>query len=272
MKTVLRYPGGKSRARKILYDILTNHFDISGLKTLISPFFGGGSFELFIHEQYGCNIVANDLFEPLYCFWNEVKHNKTELCNKLHSIHSTNNNINDLRSLFFEYRNNIMNEEDTLKKALQFFFINRCSFSGSTLSGGFSEQSAKTRFTKSCIDRIHDLDLLKFTFSNEDAIKMLNKITDEHTNNDANSFVFLDPPYFIGNKSKLYGKNGDMHSTFDHRKLFDAVSKLKVQWMLTYNDCDDIREMYKDYKILPLEWAYSMNKSKKSSEIVILGI
>lgn len=41
---------------------------------------------------------------------------------------------------------------------------------------------------------------------------------------------------------------------------------------MTYNNCDFIKDLYKDYKILETGWSYGMNKSKKSSEIVILGV
>ena len=56
----LRYPGGKTRACKILETIMKEHFDISDFDNLISPFFGGGSFEFYIQNKYALNIIAND--------------------------------------------------------------------------------------------------------------------------------------------------------------------------------------------------------------------
>lgn len=41
---------------------------------------------------------------------------------------------------------------------------------------------------------------------------------------------------------------------------------------MTYNNCDYIRELYKENIIIDAEWSYGMNKTKKSSEIVILSI
>ena len=70
--------------------------------------------------------------------------------------------------------------------------------------------------------------------------------------------------------NNLYGKNGDTHSGFDHEGLFNLLNKRKG-WLLSYNNTPEIREMYKDYKIIEAEWAYGMNKSKESSEILILG-
>ena len=44
-KSPLRYPGGKTRACKVLEALVTEHFDLNEFTTLVSPFFGGGSFE-----------------------------------------------------------------------------------------------------------------------------------------------------------------------------------------------------------------------------------
>jgi hypothetical protein len=40
---------------------------------------------------------------------------------------------------------------------------------------------------------------------------------------------------------------------------------------MTYNNCDYIKKLYKNFKIIETAWSYGMNKSKKSSEIVIIG-
>ena len=52
----LRYPGGKTRACKIIDDIIMRHFDISLFNTLYSPFFGGGSFEFYFQNKYNYKI------------------------------------------------------------------------------------------------------------------------------------------------------------------------------------------------------------------------
>ena len=40
---------------------------------------------------------------------------------------------------------------------------------------------------------------------------------------------------------------------------------------MTYNNNDYIRNLYKDYKIIDVNWTYCMNKDKKSSEIIIIS-
>jgi DNA adenine methylase len=259
-KSPLRYPGGKTRACKKLDDILITHFTIKNYKILISPFFGGGSFEFFIQNTYELDLIVNDKFIPLYNFWKQVKTNKTLLCSMLL------NKLNISKEDFLNYRSSIMDLYDNpIQQAFQYFIINRCSFNGATLSGGFSEESSKKRYTKSSISRIEALDLTKLSIDNMDFIDFIQKyIGLEH------SLIFLDPPYCLDTNSKLYGKNGDLHDNFDHHKLFTILDGQK-NWIMTYNDCFYIRELYKKYIIIDLDWKYGMNKSKKSSEIVILS-
>lgn len=253
MISPLRYPGGKSKACKILEQILLEHYDIKNFDTLVSPFFGGGSFEIYLHNKYNLNVIANDKFTPLYNFWVICKTNKNELCEELYK------NINCTKEQFLTLRKEIMNQTD-LTQAISYFMINRCSFNGSTLSGGFSLEASGKRFTPSSIERIQKLNLSKFTFYNLDFENILH-----------DGLIFLDPPYYIGKNSKLYGNNGDMHENFNHEQLHQWVSK-KNNWIMTYNDCEYIKNLYKEFKIIETNWSYSMNKTKKSSEIVIVGI
>jgi len=257
-KSPLRYPGGKTRACKILDKIVNDNFDIENIQFIISPFLGGGSFEFYIQNKYNWDIIANDKFTPLYNFWTICKNNKEQLCEMLFK------KIDIItKDIFIEYRNLIMNETNVLQQAFYYFIINRCSFSGATLSGGFSLEASKKRFTTSSIERVNKLNLKKFTIYNQDFKTFLE-------NDIENRLIFLDPPYYLGKKSTLYGKDGDMHENFNHQELFDCISN-KTNWIMTYNNCEYIRNLYKDFKIIETSWTYGMNKSKKSSEIIIIG-
>jgi len=256
----LRYPGGKTRACKILDKILIENFDINKFNNIVSPFFGGGSFEFYLQNKYKFNIIANDKFTPLYSFWSSCKDNKTELCNELYQY------LDKIdKDKFLMFRKNIMNEDDMLKKSIMYFIINRCSFSGATLSGGFSLESSKKRFTKSSIDRINELNLINFNINNIDFEEFIEK------NIKNENLLFLDPPYYLEKNSKLYGNNGDMHEYFEHTKLYNCL-KNKSNWIMTYNNCEFIKNLYKDFKILDVNWSYGMNKTKESSEIIIINV
>ena len=256
-KSPLRYPGGKTRACKYLDNIFNKYFNVLNTKTIVSPFFGGGSFEFYLQNKYNFFIEANDKFPPLYYFWNQVKKNKIELCEKIEEL------IDVTKELFYKYRTLIMNENSFLQ-AVYYFIINRCSFSGATLSGGFSKEASTKRFTQSSIDRVRKLNLDNIHFYNLDYVDFLSKMKD------INMVIFLDPPYYLKKKSKLYGNNGDLHNTFNHEKLYTLLSN-RNNWFMTYNNCEYIKKLYKNFKIIETSWSYGMNKTKKSSEIVIIG-
>ena len=89
-----------------------------------------------------------------------------------------------------------------------------------------------------------------------------------------NVFIFMDPPYYTATKSALYGRNGELHKGFDHERFAEEVKRCKHKWLITYDDCEYIRQMYKDYKIIPFNLMYGMrNVSKentmKGNEIII---
>jgi DNA adenine methylase len=255
----LRYPGGKTRACKIIDEILLQNFDITLVDTIVSPFFGGGSFEFYLQNKYDLKLIVNDKFTPLYNFWNQVKNNKNILCEELRKIKSVS------KEQFINHRNTIMNINDNiLQQSIQYFIINRCSFSGSTLSGGFSEEASIKRFTPSSINKIEALDFTNIEIHNNDFYEFINNYTDNKI------LMFLDPPYYLQNKSKLYGNNGDMHEGFNHQLLFELLNT-KKKWIVTYNNCEHIRNMYKDYIIIDVNWSYGMNTSKSSSEIIIIS-
>ena len=255
----LRYPGGKTRACKIIDNILLEYFDITIFDTIISPFFGGGSFEFYLQNKYGFKLIVNDKFIPLYNFWKQVKINKTILCDELRKIKSVS------KEQFTSYRTTIMNlNDDILQQSIQYFIINRCSFSGSTLSGGFSQEASNKRFTLSSINKIEELDFTNIEIYNDDFYEFINNF------NICSSLMFLDPPYYLENKSKLYGNNGDLHQDFNHELLFDLLNT-KKNWIITYNNCEYIRNLYKDFIIIDVNWSYSMNTSKSSSEIIIIS-
>lgn len=260
MKSPLRYPGGKTRACAILDPLVEKTIGDREITTLVSPFLGGGSFEFYLYSKHGWNVVANDSFQPLITFWNQARSNQNELCIRLRQMLA----IENKQEYFHLCRTrNADDSSDALRQASEFFFLNRTSFSGCTLSGGYSTQAASNRFTESSIARVGNLMLHDFRFTHEDFEPFLQKEAK------SNCVVFLDPPYMLDKGSTLYGKNGSKHKNFDHERLHRVVSSLTVPWIMTYNDCEEVRNLYKDFHIETAEWSYGMNKSKESSEIVI---
>lgn len=83
-----------------------------------------------------------------------------------------------------------------------------------------------------------------------------------------NVFIFLDPPYYSATKSALYGKNGSLHKTFDHKRLADILKNINHKWLMTYDDSDYIRKIFSFANITGWNLTYGMrNVNKESNQI-----
>src|SRR5690606_8903394 len=80
---------------------------------------------------------------------------------------------------------------------------------------------------------------------------------------DKNVFTFLDPPYFKATKSRLYGKNGILHTTFNHDEFANEMKNCKHSWLITYDDSPEIRDNFPFAKIYEWELQYGMNNYKQ---------
>lgn len=250
--SLLRYAGGKSRS----IGLIREHLPFS-LKELCSPFFGGGSIEHYCASQ-GTKVYAYDVFHSLVSFWDAVKNYPSFLADTIEAFYPLSKDSFYLLQKELIEMETKGTESASLQAAL-FFVLNRASFSGTTLSGGMSP--GHPRFTKKSIDKIRNFPMENVSIeclSFEDSIP-------KHPN----TFLYCDPPYFLDKgKNVLYGINGSLHSSFDHEKLFSLLSA-RNKWLLSYNDCEWVRNRYKDFNIVDVQWAYGMNKNKKSSEILI---
>jgi len=284
MKTPLRYPGGKSRAVKTLMEFLPQDCG-----DVCSPFLGGGSFELALAEK-GIKVYGYDIFKPLVWFWKALLQDPNKLADyadvyrtgphdfeyKKQIVSAMALTKEDFIRLRSELRLSLEKNEDfSFENAAKFYAINRSSFSGATFSGGFSKRASYARFTDSSIDRIRNFKEFNLIVEHAPFWKSIPKHSDK--------FLYLDPPYMLGkNKDKLYGNKGDTHQDFDHQLLCDLLKK-RNNWLLSYNDCEVIRELYKDFEIVEANWAYGMKLTKdinpetkkrkmaKSSEVLIMG-
>ena len=81
-----------------------------------------------------------------------------------------------------------------------------------------------------------------------------------------NVFIFLDPPYYSAKKSALYGKNGHLHKTFDHEKFAETMKHCNHKWLITYDDCEYIRELFAFANIIPWNLTYGMRNITETSD------
>ena len=253
LKTCLRYPGGKSKATQTLAPWYPENF-----KEYREPFIGGGSVAFYTTQAYpDVPIWINDKYVTLYNFWIQLRDCGEELSNRLSDIKSKVSNYlspvdKELahEELFNKTLDNI-NNHDGLDRAVSFFILNKCSFSGLTENSTFSKTAAKSNFSSVGINKLKQYSRLiqNWKITNIDYSEVMNAPGED-------VFVFLDPPYDI--KDFLYGKNREMHKFFDHNKFAEDVYKCPHQFMITYNTHPNFYNLYKDYYLREWILRYSM--------------
>ncbi len=252
IKSPLRYPGGKSRAVKNISKIIPEFEEYR------EPFLGGGSIYIYAKQMFpNKKFWINDIYFELFKFWEVAQKNIEEL---VENIYKWRNEYKVGRDLYNFLHNNLSTFND-IETATAFFIFNRITFSGTTLSGGYSESAFNGRFTENSIQKLYSFShiLSNTKITNLDYTYLLNEAG-------KNVFIFLDPPYYSARKSALYGKNGDLHKYFDHEKFAQTIKNCKHKWLITYDDCDYIRELFSFAEITPWNLTYGMrNVSKKSS-------
>lgn len=262
IKSPLRYPGGKQKAISQIANYLPHHF-----QEFREPFLGGGSVYLYLLQKYpDLKFWINDLNSELYCFWIQAQNNLSELVNEVWKIKNT---TKEGRNLFDSLANKDSIKMSELERAVRFFVLNRITFSGTIESGGYSNASFLGRFTESSIHRLSYLEnCLKNTYITNFDYDILLKNPGE------NVFLFLDPPYLSNTKSRLYGKKGNLHLNFDHNLFAELMSKCQHQWLITYDDCEQVRDNFAFAYIYEWKLQYGMNNykqktAKKGSELFI---
>ena len=254
LKTPLRYPGGKSKAIKTLSQwypkVITEYRE---------PFIGGGAIAIDITKANpDIPVWINDLYVPLYNFWVQLRDRGKELSERVREEKQRTLDGGDkdkvtekAKKLFNKYKKEI-DTYDNFEKAVAFFIMNKCSFSGLTENSTFSKTASNSNFSLVGADKLAEFSKLikNWKITNIDYSEVMK------AKGYADTFIFLDPPYDI--KDFLYGKNREMHKSFDHDLFADHVSTCIHKLMITYNLNDRLVDLYKNYNLKEWKLRYSM--------------
>ena len=252
IKSPLRYPGGKSRAVELISTLIPEFDEFR------EPFLGGGSVFIYAKQRFpNKKFWVNDLYLELFKFWEMTQKDVDALIDK---IYEWRNQFHIGKELH-KFLNANLESFNDLERAAAFFIYNRITFSGTSLSGGFSEGAFKGRFTESSIQRLNQFakvinGSIITNLDYEELVKEEGK----------NVFIFLDPPYYSATKSALYGKNGNMHKSFDHFKFAETMKNCKHKWLITYDDSNYIRELFSFANIIPWNLTYGMRNVSEGSD------
>ncbi len=249
LKTPLRYPGGKSRA----CEKMGTYFpDLRNYDEFREPFLGGGSVAIYITKKYPLlDIWVNDLYEPLVNFWQQLQMFGDDLKNELSGLKLAYCTPELARELFTNSKEQINDESETnLNRAVAFYIVNKCSFSGLTESSSFSPQASNSNFSLRGIEKLPEYSRLIANW------RITNYSYDYLMDGNKGAFMYLDPPYDI--KDNLYGHKGSMHKRFDHDKFAADCDTNDMDQLISYNSDQLVKDRFKDWNAAEFDLTYTM--------------
>ena len=271
LKTPLRYPGGKSRA----VTKMDQYFpDLRDYVEFREPFLGGGSVAIHISKKYPhLKITVNDFYEPLVNFWQQLQMFGVELKDQLLDYKLTHNDPDSARELFNNSKS-IINKtsESSINRAVAFYIVNKCSFSGLTESSSFSSQASVSNFSVRGIEKLPGYQSI---ISNWHINGYSYEYLMENNMHDG-IFMYLDPPYDI--KDNLYGKKGSMHKNFDHDKFAKDCDEHSIPMMVSYNSDQLVRDRFNGWNAAEFYLTYTMRSvgeymrdQKQRKELILMN-
>ena len=251
LKTPLRYPGGKSRA----VTKMDQYFpDLRNYVEFREPFLGGGSVALHISKKYPhLKITVNDLYEPLVNFWSNLQMFGEEMKEQLLDYKLTHNDPDSARELFNNSKDILGKiSYSSIDRAVAFYIVNKCSFSGLTESSSFSSQASNSNFSVRGIEKLPGYSEI---ISNWNINGYSYEYLMENNMHDG-IFMYLDPPYDI--KDNLYGKKGSMHKNFDHDKFAKDCDEHNIPMMVSYNSDQLVKDRFMGWNAAEFDLTYTM--------------
>lgn len=262
----LRYPGGKARLASFLDRAIRG----SGLVGChyVEPYAGGAGAALgLLWGETVALVHINDASPAICAFWKAVLESNSEFCDRVADVPLDIDTWHAQRLILTQPA-----EASELDLGFAAFYLNRTNRSGIIGSGGVigglaqeGEWKMDARFSRDAlIERIRWVgkhrDRIRIT--GRDALALLGDLDES-----IESFIYLDPPYYH-NAERLYDQ---WYQPEDHAAICQAIKKLSHPWIVSYDDCREVRELYKGTRSCDFTLRYSAARSYRGAEVVFVS-
>lgn len=234
MDSFISWIGGKKFLRKRILE----QFPAQGTYNRYIEVFGGAGWILFSSDKHAAMEVYNDVNGDLVNLFRCVKYHPDAIKNELRYIFMS-------REQFFDARNQIQMRGTTdIQRAARFWILIKESFGTDLRSFGL--RSRDMEVAKGYLNEVSER-LNKVVIENLDFQQILRTYDKE------DALFYLDPPYY--ETEKYYP---DRFMPEDHIRLRDALGGIKGKFILSYNDCEYVRELYKGYAIIEVDRMHNL--------------
>ncbi len=255
MRLPLRYAGGKSRGLKQILDKIPPH-----VTHLVSPFIGGGAVEVACANQRGIKVTGYDIFDILVNYWQVQLREPIRLAWNIRIPWKPDKE--NYTAVKTQLRNHWEGKEliyDEMNLAAHYWFNHNLSY-GPSFLGWMSKIYTDQARVNRMIDRVANFHCPNLQVEKGDFTDVIPKHKKE--------FLYCDPPYYLDGDSKMFKgiypqRNFPIHHKgFKHEALRDLLLAHKGGFVLSYNDCTQIREWYASCEIHEVKWHYSLGQGE----------
>ena len=272
--TFFRYPGGKAKLRNVPLQLsgisLAEHLNLYAFRLELEyrePFFGGGSIGtefLFSHPRWR-NVWLNDKDRGLACLWTAVTRYPKSLWHKVRDFVPSVESFDRFKRLLAD-----VPIPETGKEIVEYGFmkmaLHQISYSGLGMKSG-GPLGGRLQESKYPIDCRWSPEYLRFQI-----IRLCERFRKSElrftgcTNFDFSELIldqrpallYLDPPYYV--------KGNDLYqcgfTERDHRRLATLLHFTRHSWVLSYDDCPEVRDLYEWAVIEEVDVNYSITATK----------
>lgn len=225
MKSFIPWIGGKSLLAKKITSLFPED-----IERYIEVFGGGGSV-LFYEEKHAKLEVYNDLNSNLVNLFRCAKYHRSELQREISGYFNS-------REIFGNIKERMkMRGFTDIQRAAMFYVQIKISYGSDTRTFGCNNRSLSPDYLEKVEKRLERVVIENKDFEN------LIKVYDR-----PKALFYCDPPY---HKTENYYEAE--FSEADHQRLKSCLNGIKGRFILSYNDSEYIRSLYKDFEIISVE-------------------
>ncbi|WP_338970810.1 DNA adenine methylase [Spiroplasma endosymbiont of Labia minor] len=249
----LTWPGGKSKQ----WNLIKSYFpeNVKNL-TYVEVFFGGGS--------VGLNCLKNNLFDK-YIF-NDIDSDLISFWISMCDLVPLNPKKYFPENIFYPLANlsclkNIIND-NSIKFAAKYVMNNNLTFNGNSW-GTWTQKRLEQNWNLNKKNKI--IECSNLLSENKEKIDFwsshyVDVFSDTIT---WKCFYYLDPPYFANN-GKPYKYRFKSDDWIDFISWLQKITEVGNKFLLSIDDCEETRKMFKNFNIYEQQWFYSSSSSRKS--------
>lgn len=262
--TPLRYPGGKGKFAPFVKKLM----EVNNLNAdYLEPYAGGSAIALdLLFAGYCQNVHINDLDMAIFHFWQSITTQTDDFIKLLFDTPVTIEEWYKQKCILDNPQNH-----SSLEHGFATFFLNRTNRSGilkAGVIGGYKQEGnykLDARFNKlNLAKRIEKIGTYAkhIHIYNLDALELLSNVD---TLLPKHSFIYLDPPYYV----KGQGLYRNFYQHEDHIKICQTLHSIKTKWLVSYDNCPEIKKIYAQYRQQDYTLNYSAQQKRLGSEVMI---